>query len=509
MLNVNRKMVLGLEIKPYSSLARRTVFDENRNNETDYPSDMGFDMTYNVTTNLRAAVTVNTDFAEVEVDDRRVNLTRFPLYYPEKRDFFLEGSSVFNFAVRNGAFPYFSRRIGLDKGEQIPIVFGSRLGGQTGRYELGFIQVRTAEHKDTPAEDFTIGRIKRSLFRQSSIGVIYTRRAGGTINDETELPDRHTFGADLDLSTSRFLCDKNFQFEAFFVWHTDPESDGTSSLSDRLARGIRINFPNDLWRIHTSYREFGDEYNPAAGFNDRNGIRRLNPGMFFAPRPSKIGFIRQFEFGFNHLVMADFSNKVETWWTNYTLLGIKFESSDELSINVQRKFERLKNNFTIHEDITIPVGEYNTFDWRLTGKTAGHRALSGNASFFKGSFWSGDRTVYEFGLTLKPIPGISITTLVERNDVNLKEGDFSTNLLRFSGGWHISPWTSITGNVQYDDVTDIAGLFVKFRWIIRPGSDLFIVYTHNWQNYGNNFEDINLSTLSKAAITKINYTFRF
>ena len=253
---------LGLEVKPYGATAWREVVDEG----TEVPADVGFDLNYNLTSSLKTAVSVNTDFAETEVDRRRVNLTRFPLFFPEQRDFFLENGGVFSFSRASGVIPFFSRTIGLAGGKEVPIVFGSRLTGQAGAHDLGFLQVRTDESDELGTEDFTIGRVKRNFWRQSTIGAIYTRRATGALEEDLGPLDRHTVGADLDLVTSTFLGDKNLQFEAFYVWHNDPERDGTSGTADRSARGIRFNYPNDIWRAHVSFRELGD------AFESRHGL---------------------------------------------------------------------------------------------------------------------------------------------------------------------------------------------------------------------------------------------
>jgi hypothetical protein len=500
---------IGLEAKPYTRIAWRNM--PGTEVPVQYPFDIGVDLQYSITPSLRAALTVNTDFAEAEVDQRRVNLTRFPLYFPEKRDFFLEGSGVYDFAVRNGANPYFSRRIGLDyNGETVPITYGMRLSGQMGRYELGFLQVRTGKHGGSFGEDFTVARVKRGLFEQSSLGLIYTRRAGGGLEEDVPFPESHTIGWDLDFKTANFFGQNNFQFEAFFVWHTDPVHGGFADFNKFSCRGIRVNFPNDIWRVHTSYREFGVAYDPAVGFRDRTGIRRLNPGLWYCPRPAGIPFIRQFEFGANHLSIWNIQkHHLESHWTNFTLLGIQFESGDELNINFQRKFERLDEPFTIHEEVSILTGDYRMNTWMLGGNTASHRIVTASIFLTRGTFWSGHRTSYEASLNVKPFSGVSVSAQFEKNDIDLLEGDFSTLLVRFLGEWHVNPSISMIGNFQYDDVSDIIGLFVRFRWIIRPGSDLYFVYTHNWLYDQFNLERSLWRTFSRSSAMKVNYTYRF
>ncbi len=505
---------LGLEVKPY------TVGNWTRPPGTDVNAyatgDLGFDVSYNLTPSLRAALTVNTDFAEVEVDQRRVNLTRFPLRFEERRDFFLEGSGVYAFAVSSGPTPYFSRRIGLVNGEPVPITAGARLGGQAGRYELGFQQIRTGSGPGSLGpEDFTVARVKRSLFAQSSIGLIYTRRATGARAGDTsfvDLPDRHTFGWDLDLFTSRFLGRYNAQFEAFAVLVTDPTGDGGTSIGDRSTRGIRLNFPNDEIRFHTSLREFGTAYDPAVGFIPRVGFRRVQPSVAWAPRPD-LDWLRQVTFEFFFEYLTDLEGRLLTRNERLTLLEAAFESGDNIEVEVGRNFERLDAPFRIRPDIEIPLGAYTNVEWQVSARTTGRRRLSGNASFTRGGFWTGDRTVLEGGLTARPTPGWAFTASYERNDVDLPEGTFVTNLARLAGSWDVSPRASITSNLQYDDVSRVLGLFARARWILRPGNDLFLVYTHNWRETPTALpgrpDERRFETLSRGGAAKLTYAFRF
>ena len=490
----------GLEAIPYGAAAWRDVVGT----PTETPLDIGIDLNYSVTSSLRAALTVNTDFAETEVDRRRVNLTRFPLFFPEQRDFFLEGASVFDFSPLSFVRPYFSRRIGLAGGQAIPIVYGARLAGQAGAYDLGVLQVRTGELDDHPNEDFTVGRLKRNLFRQSTVGLIYTRRATASVRDELEPPDRHTIGADLDLSTSTFLGDKNLQFEGFYVWHTDPIPNGASTVDDRSARGIRLNYPNDIWQMHVSYREFGNEWDPALGFVQRRGIKRVNPSITYAPRPARFSSVRQLEFRLNYQYLTDLDNRLLTRQTSLTLLGINYESGDRVNLQRNFRFERLDSSFEIHPGVVLPIGGYSFNQWVLNVNSASRRRLSGRASLSKGELWSGDQSAVELGLTIRPYQGVTASTEWEHEDVDLPEGHFTTDLIRLIGSWHLSPWASLSGNLQYDTVSQIAGLYTRLRWILEPGSDFYFVYTQNWQDTGDRF-----STLSRGATTKINYTHRF
>ena len=258
---------VGLEAVPSFVANWRNV--PTNADPTTYPGDVSLDLNYSLTSSLRASLSINTDFAEVESDQRRVNLTRFPQRFPERRDFFLEGSGVFSFASSSGPSPFYSRKIGLNGGQQIPLQFGTRLTGQTGPFELGFYQIGTGslDYLDSgttpvtiPREDFTVARVKRRIFEQSAIGAIYTRRATGTgAVGTTSAIDQHTAGVDLDFKTRRLFGDKNMEMEAFVVWNSNPLATSDASYEDLAfgdlsSHGIRVEFPNDVWSLVPAVR---------------------------------------------------------------------------------------------------------------------------------------------------------------------------------------------------------------------------------------------------------------
>ena len=509
---------IGLEAVPYAVTNWKNVSEEV--DATTYPSDLGIDVNYNLTPGLRAGVSVNTDFAEVEVDQRRLNLTRFPLRFPERRDFFIEGSGVYNFAPNNSVDPYFSRRIGLIEGEQVPISYAARLGGQASKYELGFIHVKTAELESAEmdggtfaGEDFTVARLNRGIFEQSTIGAIYTRRStSADPTDPTALApkDRHTLGADLFYSTTQLFGDKNFTLQAFAAWNSNPDRDVARSTSDLSNRGMRLGYPNDIWSGRISYREVGDAYDPVVGFVTRNGIRRLESMINWQPRPD-IDWIRRFDFSARILNLESITTGIteERQW-EFTLFGVDFESQDNIDINLQRQFEYLDNPFEISDAVFVDPGTYTNWELGLRARTASRRVVSGNIEFRRGGFWSGDRTQVGAGLDFRTTAGILLSAAVETNDVDLPQGSFQANLFRVEGEWNITPLPNITGNIQYDGVSEIVGFFTRMRWILTPGNELFFVFTQNWQNLGDGLfaEDRDFLTLSKGASVKLNYTYR-
>jgi hypothetical protein len=499
---------LGLEVKPYAVASGRSVGPAG--SAWDTPADVGFDASYSITPGLRASLSVNTDFAEAEVDQRRVNLTRFSLRFPEQRDFFLEGSGVFAFAPNNGVEPYFSRRIGLAGGTPVPVRYGARLTGQAGAYDLGLLQVRTGAAGALPGERFTVGRVVRNLYRQSSAGLIVTRRETDAAGPDSVALAAHTVGADLELYTSRFMGDRNLRFQAFYVLHDDPGVPGTpgSGWRDRSAHGLRLSYPNDLWSAHVSYRELGERFDPAVGFTPRRGFRRVQPSVQYAPRPAWLPSVRQLEFGARAEWLGDLSGRLQTGSLAATLLGARFRSGDGVSLEYEHSFEVIDFHFRLHPDTAlgalVPAGDYDFGRWQLGGSTAGRRLLSGSASVSHGGFWSGGRTQYAGSLTARPRPGVSLSGGMERNELRLPAGGFATHVLSVGGGWHFTPALSLTSTAQYDDVSDLVGLNTRFRWIVRPGSDLFIVYGHNWRSLEERYQ-----TQGRSATTKLTYTHRF
>ena len=492
----------GLEIKPYAIVKNQW----SSNGIPANPQDTGLDLSFNITSGLKGSFTYNTDFAEAEVDDRRVNLTRFPMRFREKRAFFLEGSGVYSFANRSGVTPFFSRRIGLSEGSQIPITYGGRLTGQVGDYEIGMINAQTESLGDIPGENFKVARIKRSLFRESYLGLVYTGRSADA---DSIYRDQDLLGIDLDLSTSRFKGDKNLDFQAFFVGHSSPKENSDATVSDLSTRGIRLNYPNDLWQAHVSYREFGKEFDPAVGFNTRNGFKRVEPSVSYRPRPENWELIRQMEFGIKFEYMTDLDNSLLKRKTEFTLFELNFESAEKLSAKVVNLKEYLDEDFEIIEGNLITVGDYVTNGFQISGETSEKRKVSAELSYSTGEFWTGNKQTYKGELSFKPFPGLNIQGDFEYNSVSLSAGGFDTNLYRLTFGVYPTPRTAFYSNLQYDDISNMLGLFAKLRHTIRPGSDIYLVYTHNWQSYGDGLLDFDLGTVSRVSSVKINYTHRF
>jgi hypothetical protein len=494
---------LGLEAVPYTIATSRA--GPPGAGSTDNSTKAGLDLNYSLTPKLRAGLTINTDFAETEVDNRQVNLTRFPLLFPERRAFFLEGASVFNFAPSSGPNPFFSRRIGLTSSAPVPILGGAKLIGRVGEQDVGVIHMRTRAAPDgTPAEDFTVARVSRNILRESTVGLLYTRRA----TDGASLPDRHTLGADLEMNTSRFLGSRNLQFQAFAVVHTDgtPGGSGTS-LADRSVRGVRVNYPNRPWEAHVSYREFGSAYDPAVGFAPRVGFRRLQPTVTYTPLVSRGGLVRDmsWEYFLEYLTDMDFAPLT----VNHQVVPfrLRLRTGDLIATRLLTNFERLDVPFDVLRDgrFVIPVGEYQNFGYRVEASSASWRRVSGTASYERLGFWTGTRADWSADVTARPVAGVNVTANYALSDVTLPAGAFSTQLYRLLAGVDLTPLVSVNVNVQYDNVSRIVGTQNRLVWIVNPGNTVFLVYQQNWIAPVQE----RLSSLERQGTIKVNYTHRF
>jgi hypothetical protein len=505
---------LGLDLVPY--LVGNAFASPGRGDERLVSTgDFGLDLFYNLTPALRANLSVNTDFAETEVDERQVNLTRFPLFFEEKRDFFLEGSSFFDFSREpgNAVLPFFSRSIGLDEnGNPQRIDLGAKLTGQSGPFDVGVLQVRTAEANGLPGEDFSVVRVRRRAFRQSYFGGLYTRRAARGTGDV----DRHTIGGDFELQTSTFRGSQNLELSGMYLWTTNPLDSGESG-----GYALRFSYPNDPLSARISVRELQDNYAPAVGFVERRGYRRMNPVVEWNPRPRNHPWIRSFQFGFNFDIQNDTGDHPLTRRWQMTVFDVNLHSGDSLRVEVTPQYERLEDDFEISDGITLPVGEkYRFTRYQVGFFPADQRLVTIEPQVEFGDFFSGSREEYRVEMGVRPRRGVLVSVEAEHNVVRLAEGSFTADVFRARANTQFSPWIALVNNLQYDTESEILGWQMRFRWIRRPGNDIYFVYTHNWQDFGRfgPFEAVDVieatrrgrfATLDKRAAAKLVYTLRF
>ena len=488
----------GIDIKPYL-LGNYTATPGN----STYKGNEGIDFFYNLTPQIKANFTINTDFAQTEVDDRQVNLTRFPLFFPEKRDFFLESSGNFDFAREQASniSGFFSRRIGLDEvtGRPQKIDYGVKLGGRAGQYNLGLMHVQTGNQNLTTGEEFTVFRPKRLFWRQSYAGVMYTRRAAR----DSSVPDRQSIGADFQIATARFHGNKNLQFGGWYM-----KTPNAAKEDDNSAAGFRLNYPNDRWALQMAYKFFDKNFDPALGFVEQTDYQKWTPGVSFNPRPKNSKLVRQYFFDSRIELFTDMGGRWIERTYFLTPFRVDFQSGDQFSFRAEPSYIYLPEDFKIRtgtKTITLPQGsdyQFTRYTFQVT--TANRRMISGTGSVALGTFYSGNRRDLSATLNLRPRRGFLATLIGTFNRVELAEGKFSTKILRAVVNTQFNPFISVSNNIQFDSVSRLLGWQTRFRWIVKPGNDLYFVWLQNWIDSGTQ-----LTTTDRSAATKVVYTYRF
>ena len=504
----------GLDIKPYVTGSAESSPGRGDAAITGI-TNAGLDVVYSLTSGLRANFTLNTDFAQTEVDQRLVNLTRFPLFLPEKRDFFLEGATFLDFGRevrRRGGFsrqppdrviPFFSRRIGLDAtGRPQKVEFGTKLIGQVGAQDVGMLHLRTGHEGAIVGEDFTVLRMRRRLLTQSYVGALYT----GRFARRGDAPDLHTAGFDFRLATSTFRGSENLELNGFYLHTTNPVDTGESA-----AFGVSLDYPNDRLDWGLAFREIEENYNPAIGFAPRVGFRRLNPRIQFSPRPRRHAWIRKLGFGAVADLRTDMRNEWLTRELELNVFQIETQSTDIFALHVIPNYEQLEEDFTIHPGVVLPAAAaYDFVRYRAQLRTARRRILAVESRVEMGEFFSGDRQEVKLTLAIRPRVGVVVNLENEWNRVSLPEGRFETRLFRVIADTQFSPWIYLVNNIQFDSVSEVLGWQFRMRWILTPGNDLYVVYLHNWQEDPlASLDRDRFRTLDRRGATKFVYTYRF
>ncbi len=429
-----------------------------------------------ITSDISATITVNTDFAETEVDTRKTNLTRFPLFFPEKRAFFLEGADIFDFGLGLGRdiIPFFSRKIGLHEGTEVPLTLGGKINGKVGNTNFGALISRTGK-VDTLVPAATMGsvRIKENIWGESTVGMI------GTFGDPQGRANSWLLGFDFTYQNSNVFNGNNLLVGIWGLYNNREDLTG-----NKIAYGIKIDYPNDLWDVMLAYKKIGNAFDPSIGYVPRKGVTIYRAGVDFTPRPN-IPFIRQFFFeSFFSLV------RTEHDWQSYGLffapIHFLLESGDRFEFNIRPQGENIEEEFDIAENVTITEGKYNWVKYRLEFESASKRVISGQATWWFGGFYNGHLHQLEFQLDWRPTNNITIGLNFEDNIGSLPQGDFTKQIFRSRLALNFSPDLQLTNYLQYDNESRKLGTNLRLRWTYDKLGDLFIVYNHNINHFVNN-----------------------
>ena len=493
-----------LEFKPYAISEVAGTRSGGDSIVNDATGDLGFDVKYGVTQNLVADLSVNTDFAQVEADEQQVNLTRFSLFFPEKREFFLENQGTFAFGgarssgARGGGTDtpvlFYSREIGLDRGREIPMDVGGRLTGRIGKFSVGFMNVQTGavDEIGVRGTNFTVARVRRDILRRSNIGLLYTGRSVS----KSGAGSSATYGVDGVFS---FYDDLNVNT----YW---AKTDTPEAATDDVSYKTELDYAGDRYGVQAERLVVGGDFRPEVGFLRRDNFDRRFGLFRFSPRPEQIASVRQFTFQGQVAYVLDRDGLLETR-ENQGQFGVELENSDTFDVTYTRSYELLKQPFRIAPGVTIPIGGYTFQDTQVSYLLGPQRLFAGTVSLQRGSFYSGDKTTVGFNRgRLELTPQFSLEPSVSYNRVDLPEGTFTTNLVTTRTTYTVTPLMFVSALLQYNSSSDSLSTNVRLRWEYQPGSELFVVYNEQRDTLvPDRFSQLE----DRAFIVKINRLFRF
>jgi len=446
-----------LEVKPYANLGAQ---QQGGQDGFDRESRAGLDLKYGVTPNLTLDLTWNTDFAQVETDNVQINLTRFDLFFPEKREFFLERAGLFEFGTTQETEVFFSRRIGLED----DILGGGRLTGQAGPISVGALALRTesrAPEVDGAGAWNSVVRLQANLHERTTVGVI------GTSLDADGSSDR-TAGADF---VTRFWGSSQFRMWGARVW----DSEATGAREGTSAARAELELQNDRYGVRVRRTHVGKAFSPALGFVRRRDQDQWYLWTAFTPRFEASDWARRswVWVGGERILGTDGELQSRQAGSH---LGFEFESGESVSFDLDSRFERLHGPASISGRVLSP-GDYRFTSYQLGAKTNDSRVFSGFLSGSTGSFWGGDRSQVRTGVSLKTGPHLTIGAQVSRNQVSLPvpDGDFTTTLVGVNIQGAVSRKLFAGALVQWDNLSKELQANIRVDWIHTPGSDLFLV----------------------------------
>ncbi|HWP84069.1 MAG TPA: DUF5916 domain-containing protein [Terriglobia bacterium] len=456
----------NLYLKPYALTGIKKLDSETR--ETEGEGKAGLDLKWGLTPGMALDLTLNTDFSDTEADTQQINFTRFPLFFPEKREFFLENAGLFesnfNGLQSREVLLFQSRRIGLASGLPIPIAGGVRVSGRAGKHSLGFMNLQTRSEAAFAATNFTVARYRRDILSNSSLGAIFLNRRSSLEKDSNQ-----TFGADMNL-----LLRQDLQISALIARTRTPRLSG----QDAFAK-FEAEWQSNLWRFYGSYADIQKNFNPQMGFVRRPG-RRLIQNLVelrphFEPGTPVGRFIRDMTLttNYEYAVLSDGRTETKSFTGPYG--NVEFDDGGSFSYTYYRKFDRLIAPFTT-QGVRIPAGDHRTDGYSFGYSSSRRRPLSASVNLRRQGFYTGTQDIWTFGALLRASYRLSAQLDYQRSDAELPQGDFTTHLGSLRADYAFNPRLSLSALIQYNSETDQVSSNIRFRFIHHPLSDFYIVY---------------------------------
>ena len=501
----------NLELKPYAISRMTTDRVRTPPVSNDVDADVGGDVKYGVTANLTADFTFNTDFAQVEIDEQQVNLTRFSLFFPEKRDFFLEGQGVFDFArggsgAGGGGIPgggtsntdtpylFYSRRIGLTANREVPIIAGGRLTGKVGAFSVGVVNIQAGAEdvSATPDTNFTVVRIKRDILRRSTIGAMVTNRS-----ESIATPGRgsnQAYGVDGSFSF--------FQNVSFGAYYARTDTPGLRSEDDSYQ--ARFDYGADRYGARVEYLKVGDNFNPEVGFLRRDNFKRSFASARFSPRPRSSKLVRKYTME-GSLEYVDNGRGFLESRQQTGRFNTEFNNSDRFIVEATRNFDFLIIPFQVVRGVSIPVGGYSYDDATVSYTFGPQRRVSGTLALNVGEYYNGDITTVGYSTgRVSVTKRLSLEPSFSVSRVELPVGGFTTRVVRSRADYGFSPRMFASALLQYSSTDQTFSSNLRYRWEYRPGSELFVVWTDEQDTRPNG-----IGLRNRALVLKITRLLRF
>jgi len=484
----------GLDLVPGIRYSNSRDDLEGRDESSLEPS---LDVFWKPTPSLTAALTLNPDFAGTTADARQVNLTRFDLFFPEQRAFFLQDVDVFEFGriESESGLPFFSRRIGLDdEGRTLTLDAGLKVTGRSGRWNYGVLGVRQDSASGNGSADLFVGRAFAHVLEESAIGAIVTSGSpDGTGNTLA--------GLDFRYLNTRIGEGRSIQATG---WYQKTDTEGLTG--DDSAYGLSFMMPNSTgWKAEAGYKVLEENYDPALGFANRTDIRESSAVLGYTWRPAG-SWWRSVESGISWELTEQINGNERSEQVEVTLVEAEDQTADIVQVSQLFFEERLVEPFDISDGVVIPAGDYRYGHACANLITGQQRIVASEATFCAGDFYDGDILFGEVSLTWRPSKHFKAGLGAEYNDIHLPEGDFITRLLRLNLDVAFNVAWSWENFLQYDNVSDTVGVNSILRWIPRAGRETVLAVNTGYEDFD---EDDRFRSYSRDLTFKLNYTFRF
>ncbi|MBI4264053.1 MAG: carbohydrate binding family 9 domain-containing protein [Acidobacteria bacterium] len=490
----------NIELKPYVVSSLSTDRGASPRIANEVGATGGLDVRYGITENVTANFTLNTDFAQVEADEQQVNLTRFSLFFPEKREFFLENQGLFAFGGAGtgggGDVPIlvYTRRIGLRQGREVPLRAGARLVAQAGRFTAGAMNAQSGSDASSgaPATNFSALRLRRDVLRRSSVGLVFTGRSAG---ETAGAGPSQTYGVD-----ASFGFFSNLALNAYWAQTRADHLRG----DDRSYRA-QLNYNGDRYGLQLERLAVGANFRPEVGFVRRPDMRRTSGSARFSPRPASIGWVRKFSWTASMARVENGAGVLETrtWDAEF---GVERQNGDTFEAGYGGTYERLPRPFRIAAGVVLPAGGYEFAGGRAAYNFGRQRPISGNVSAEHGAFYNGRRTTLAIGQgRVNLSPQLSIEPSVSANWVDLAQGSFTTRLINARVTYTVTPLMFVSALLQYNASSHLVSANVRLRWEYRPGSELFVVLNEQRDTLSHGLPEL----ANRALIVKVNRLVRF